>query len=141
MGHTARKRSFIRVPKRWSFRGMDDISLTENKCSGRYKVPGLTLQRWRTTGEGPPFVRLATRTFTSRTEELAQQGFVVAADLGSTGQCRELTKRGEHRWRKNGIVECAALDQDLARQSARQGARPAHACGPACRSFTATGTE
>jgi predicted DNA-binding transcriptional regulator AlpA len=65
---------------------MDDLFLTEREFSDRLKVPARTAQRWRSTGDGPPFVRLgprrvayrlsdverwaASRTFTSRAAEL-----------------------------------------------------------------------
>ena len=68
---------------------MDEVLLTEREFSERYKVPPRTAQRWRSTGDGPPFVRLgprrvayrpsdverwaASRTFASRADELAQQ--------------------------------------------------------------------
>jgi predicted DNA-binding transcriptional regulator AlpA len=63
--------------------------LTEREFSERFKIPARTAQRWRSTGDGPPFVRLGprrvayrmsdverwaeSRTFKSRAAELAQQ--------------------------------------------------------------------
>lgn len=35
--------------------------LTEEEFSTRYHVSRRTAQRWRTTGDGPPFVRLGPR--------------------------------------------------------------------------------
>ena len=68
---------------------MADMFLTEREFSDRFKVPPRTAQRWRSTGDGPPFMRLgprrvayrlsdverwaAARTFLSRAAELAQQ--------------------------------------------------------------------
>jgi predicted DNA-binding transcriptional regulator AlpA len=65
---------------------MTDLFLTERELSNRFKIPARTAQRWRSTGDGPPFVRLgprrvayrlsdvehwaAARTFTSRAAEL-----------------------------------------------------------------------
>ena len=67
---------------------MADIYLTERDFSARYHVSVRTLQRWRTSGDGPPFVRLGPRrvvyrlrdaeawatrrTFTHRADELAR---------------------------------------------------------------------
>jgi hypothetical protein len=61
--------------------------LTEREFSDQYNVPARTAQRWRSTGDGPPYVRLgprrilyrvedverwaASRTFRHRAEELA----------------------------------------------------------------------
>jgi hypothetical protein len=71
---------------------MEDVYeyLTEQMFSERYLVPRRTAQRWRTTGEGPAFVRLgqrrvlyrltdiekwlASRTFASRAAEAARAG-------------------------------------------------------------------
>jgi hypothetical protein len=68
---------------------MTDIYLTEEEFSERYHVSRRTAQRWRVTGDGPPFVRLGRRkigyrlsdceawaagsTFDSRADELSQQ--------------------------------------------------------------------
>ena len=68
---------------------MSDLFLTEREFSAQFKIPARTAQRWRSTGDGPPFVRLgprrvayrlsdcerwaASRTFASRAVELAQQ--------------------------------------------------------------------
>jgi predicted DNA-binding transcriptional regulator AlpA len=68
---------------------MSDLFLTEREFSEQFKVPARTAQRWRSTGDGPPFVRLgprrvayrlsdverwaASRTFASRAAELARQ--------------------------------------------------------------------
>jgi hypothetical protein len=67
----------------------DPTYLTELEFSRRYRVPVRTAQRWRSTGDGPPFVRLgprriayrlsdvegwaASRTFASRAAELAKR--------------------------------------------------------------------
>lgn len=40
---------------------MDTTYLDETALSERYHVSRRTLQRWRVTGEGPPFVRLGLR--------------------------------------------------------------------------------
>lgn len=66
--------------------------LTEQELHDRFRIPPRTAQRWRVTGEGPPFVRIgkrrilycgadvhtwmAHRTFASRAAELAQQASV-----------------------------------------------------------------
>src|SRR5450631_2389854 len=82
----------VRSVRRSQFLGlllMDDLFLTEREFSVRLKVPARTAQRWRSTGDGPPFVRLGprrvayrekdceewaeARTFRSRADELAQQ--------------------------------------------------------------------
>lgn len=71
---------------------MQDVYFTEQQFSERYQVPRRTAQRWRTTGEGPAFVRLgkrrvlyrltdieqwlASRTFSSRAAEASQQAGV-----------------------------------------------------------------
>jgi hypothetical protein len=63
---------------------------SERQLSDRFNVSCRTLQRWRGTGEGPPFTRLgqrrvvypapladawaATRTFAHRAEEMAAAG-------------------------------------------------------------------
>lgn len=68
---------------------MIDVFLTEREFSERFKIPARTAQRWRSTGDGPPFVRLGprrvayrmsdverwaeSRTFASRAAELARQ--------------------------------------------------------------------
>jgi predicted DNA-binding transcriptional regulator AlpA len=68
---------------------MADTYLVEREFAARYHVPRRTAQRWRVTGDGPPFVRLGprriayrlqdcedwarSRTFRSRADELAQQ--------------------------------------------------------------------
>jgi predicted DNA-binding transcriptional regulator AlpA len=68
---------------------MSDLFLTEREFSEQFKVPARTAQRWRSTGDGPPFVRLgprrvayrlsdverwaASRTYASRAAELARQ--------------------------------------------------------------------
>ena len=65
---------------------MTELFLTERELSNRFKIPARTAQRWRSTGDGPPFVRLgprrvayrlsdvehwaAARTFASRAAEL-----------------------------------------------------------------------
>ena len=67
---------------------MEDVYLTEQQFSEHYQVPRRTAQRWRSTGEGPAFVRLgqrrvlyrltdiekwlASRTFASRAAEAAR---------------------------------------------------------------------
>ncbi len=64
------------------------IYLTEREFSERFKIPARTVQRWRSTGDGPPFLRLGprriayrlsdvecwaeSRTFASRAAELAR---------------------------------------------------------------------
>ena len=63
--------------------------LNPKQVSERIQRPERTLERWRSTGEGPPFIRLgrmvayreadverwlASRTFASRAAELAQGG-------------------------------------------------------------------
>lgn len=65
--------------------------LTAKQVSARIQRPERTLERWRLTGEGPPFVRLgrrvayrvadverwlARRTYASRAAELAQRSIV-----------------------------------------------------------------
>jgi predicted DNA-binding transcriptional regulator AlpA len=35
--------------------------LTERQCVGEYNIPGSTWRRWRQDGQGPPFVRLTSR--------------------------------------------------------------------------------
>ena len=66
-----------------------DLFLTEREFSERFKIPSRTIQRWRSTGDGPPFVRLGPRrvayrlsdveqwtvmrTFASRAAEIASQ--------------------------------------------------------------------
>jgi predicted DNA-binding transcriptional regulator AlpA len=68
---------------------MTQLFLTEREVSTQFKVPARTAQRWRSTGDGPPFVRLgprriayrlsdierwaASRTFASRAAELGRQ--------------------------------------------------------------------
>jgi predicted DNA-binding transcriptional regulator AlpA len=68
---------------------MTELFLTERELSNRFKIPARTAQRWRSTGDGPPFVRLGprrvayrlsdverwatSRTFTSRAAELTQR--------------------------------------------------------------------
>jgi predicted DNA-binding transcriptional regulator AlpA len=37
------------------------IYLTEREFSERYKVAQRTIQRWRVTGDGPPYIRLGPR--------------------------------------------------------------------------------
>jgi predicted DNA-binding transcriptional regulator AlpA len=62
--------------------------LSEREFSARYGIPTRTLQRWRATGDGPPYTRigprrvayplaaaeawLAARTFAHRAEELSK---------------------------------------------------------------------
>jgi predicted DNA-binding transcriptional regulator AlpA len=69
-------------------RHVPHIYLTEQEFSERYHVSRRTAQRWRVTGDGPPFVRLGLRkvayrqsdcetwaaasTFSSRAEELSE---------------------------------------------------------------------
>jgi predicted DNA-binding transcriptional regulator AlpA len=66
-----------------------EVILSEDALSQVIGTPKRTLQRWRNTGDGPPFVRLGprrvgyrppdverwlkARTFTSRAAELARQ--------------------------------------------------------------------
>jgi len=68
--------------------GLDETYLSEPQLSQRYAIPARSLQRWRCTGDGPPFVRLgprrvayrlsdveawmAARTFSSRAAELSK---------------------------------------------------------------------
>jgi predicted DNA-binding transcriptional regulator AlpA len=63
--------------------------LTEADFTARYGVPARTLQRWRATGDGPPYCRigprkiaypeagaeqwLASRTFAHRADELSRK--------------------------------------------------------------------
>jgi hypothetical protein len=65
-----------------------EIYLNERDFAARYHIAARTLQRWRGTGEGPPYIRLgprrivyplaaaeawaAARTFPHRAAELAQ---------------------------------------------------------------------
>ncbi|MBX6373153.1 MAG: helix-turn-helix domain-containing protein [Acetobacteraceae bacterium] len=74
--------------------------LTEQQFSERYHVSPRTAQRWRSTGDGPPFVRLgprrvlyrlsdceawaASRTFAHRAEELARPGASQGQGQGVT---------------------------------------------------------
>jgi hypothetical protein len=69
--------------------------LTEAEFSARFKIPQRTLQRWRSSGDGPPFTRIgprqirygiagaeawaAARTFPHRAAELAGHASKVAA--------------------------------------------------------------
>ena len=78
-----------------------DAFLTEADVSDRLKVPSRTLQRWRGTGDGPPFVRLgprrvayrlsdverwaASRTFASRAAELAHRALANIEFLDADG--------------------------------------------------------
>lgn len=66
-----------------------DVFLTENEFCEQFKVRPRTAQRWRLSGDGPPFVRIgprrvgyrvrdcqawaAERTFAHRADELSQQ--------------------------------------------------------------------
>lgn len=68
---------------------MSDCYLSERDFCTRYDVRPRTAQRWRVTGDGPPFVRVGprrvlyrltdceawaqSRTFASRAAELAQR--------------------------------------------------------------------
>ena len=68
---------------------MKGIFLTEQEFSERYNVPTRTAERWRRTGDGPPYVRLgprriayrlsdceawaAARTYAHRAAELARR--------------------------------------------------------------------
>jgi len=68
--------------------GAVDAYLTERQFCRRYRVSARTAQRWRVTGDGPPFVRLgphkivyrfsdaeawaAGRTFAHRADELSR---------------------------------------------------------------------
>jgi len=69
-------------------RDRGDAYLTERQFCARYRVSPRTAQRWRVTGDGPPFVRLgphkivyrlsdaetwaAGRTFAHRADELSR---------------------------------------------------------------------
>lgn len=69
---------------------MTQTYLTERDIAARYHIAARTLQRWRGTGDGPPYIRLgarrivyplaaaeawaAARTFPHRAAELAQEG-------------------------------------------------------------------
>ena len=44
--------------------------LTEQEFAERYKVPRRTAQRWRSTGDGPPFVRLGPRRIVYRVSDI-----------------------------------------------------------------------
>jgi predicted DNA-binding transcriptional regulator AlpA len=73
---------------------MPEVYLTEREFSERYGVPARTAQRWRVSGDGPPYVRLgprriayrladceawaAARTFAHRAAELAQRPATAA---------------------------------------------------------------
>lgn len=66
-----------------------NLYLNEGDLEAHYNIPPRTAQRWRSSGEGPPFVRvgprrvmyrvadvenwLANRTFNSRADELARK--------------------------------------------------------------------
>ncbi len=68
---------------------MSDLYLTEREFSERYHLAPRTVQRWRTTGDGPAFVRVgprriiyrlsdceawaSARTYSHRSAELAAQ--------------------------------------------------------------------
>ncbi len=74
---------------------MNDRFLSEAEFSQRFGVPPRTLQRWRATGDGPPYTRigprrvayplaaaeawLTARTFAHRAEELSRAGKRAAA--------------------------------------------------------------
>ena len=69
---------------------MAELYLTEREFSVRFNVPVRTAERWRRSGDGPPYVRLgprriayrlsdceawaAARTYPHRAAELAQRG-------------------------------------------------------------------
>jgi predicted DNA-binding transcriptional regulator AlpA len=69
---------------------VNNTFLSENDLSKRFGVPIRTLQRWRATGDGPPYTRigprrvaypaaaaeawLVARTFADRQEELSRMG-------------------------------------------------------------------
>ena len=69
---------------------MDELFLTEREFSARFKIPMRTAERWRRSGDGPPYVRLgprriayrlsdceawaAARTYPHRAAELAHSG-------------------------------------------------------------------
>ncbi len=63
--------------------GPNDI-LTENEFCGRTKTRPRTAQRWRVTGQGPPFVRIGPRRVGYRVRDvenwLAQQTFLHRAE-------------------------------------------------------------
>jgi hypothetical protein len=40
---------------------MADLYLTEREFSERYRLAPRTVQRWRTTGDGPAFMRIGPR--------------------------------------------------------------------------------
>ncbi len=68
---------------------MPDMFLSERQFSDRFNIPMRTAERWRRTGDGPPYVRLgprrvayrlsdvegwaAARTYPHRAAELAQR--------------------------------------------------------------------
>ena len=47
-----------------------DIYLTEADFAGRYHLGRRTVQRWRQTGDGPPWVRLGARRVVYRLSEV-----------------------------------------------------------------------
>jgi len=69
---------------------MEKDFLTEREFSARFNIPMRTAERWRRTGDGPPYCRLgprrvayrladceawaAARTFPHRAAELARRG-------------------------------------------------------------------
>ena len=69
---------------------MVEVYLTENEFSDRFNIPQRTAERWRRSGDGPPYVRLgprriayrlsdceawaAARTYPHRAAELAGRG-------------------------------------------------------------------
>lgn len=69
---------------------MADLYLTEGNISKRFGIPSRTLQRWRVTGDGPPYTRigprrilypvaafeawLSSRTYAHRAEEMSRTG-------------------------------------------------------------------
>lgn len=70
---------------------MDALYLTEEEVSRRYHVSRRTVQRWRVTGEGPPFVRLGARRVVYRVSDCedwaaAQTHLHRAAEIEQTSK-------------------------------------------------------
>jgi predicted DNA-binding transcriptional regulator AlpA len=68
---------------------MDELFLTERELSNHLNVPRRTAQRWRTTGDGPPFVRLGQRRVAYRLSDVERW----AAARTFTSRAAEVTRR------------------------------------------------